>query len=147
MSVVGPRPLLPIDQPKTSSTRLHVSPGLTGLAQISGGKLISVEEKDALDEHYVKHPSIFRDLCVLVQTAWVMFRGDKRNEAVIAEALAEKRERDQIKPEILREPAHAAVDATKTKPSIRLATANLAQPRLFIGNRKQLGLRKSPLRI
>jgi hypothetical protein len=50
----------------------------------------------------------------------VMFRGDKRNEAVIAAALAGKRERDQIKPEISRTPADVAVDATKTKSSIRM---------------------------
>jgi lipopolysaccharide/colanic/teichoic acid biosynthesis glycosyltransferase len=97
MSFVGPRPLLPVDQPKAFSTRLDVRPGLTGLAQISGGKLLSVEEKDALDEHYVRHSSIFLDLSILAWTLWVMLRGDRRNEAVIAAALAEKRERDAAK--------------------------------------------------
>jgi lipopolysaccharide/colanic/teichoic acid biosynthesis glycosyltransferase len=91
MSVVGPRPLLPVDQPKTLSLRLQVSPGLTGLAQISGGKLISVEEKAALDEHYVLHLSPFLDLTILLHTVWVMVRGDIRNEEVIAAAMAEKR--------------------------------------------------------
>jgi Bacterial sugar transferase len=95
MSVVGPRPLLPVDQPKTFSLRLQVSPGLTGLAQISGGKLISVEEKAALDEYYVRHVSPLLDLKILLRTAWVMFRGDIRNEGVIAAALAEKRERTE----------------------------------------------------
>jgi lipopolysaccharide/colanic/teichoic acid biosynthesis glycosyltransferase len=95
MSIVGPRPLLPIDQPKTYSKRLDVRPGLTGLAQISGGKLLSVDEKDALDEHYVRHSSGFLDLSILVRTPWVMLRGDRRNEAVIATALAEKQEHDE----------------------------------------------------
>jgi lipopolysaccharide/colanic/teichoic acid biosynthesis glycosyltransferase len=90
MSVVGPRPLLPIDQPNTYSTRLDVRPGLTGLAQISGGKLLSIEEKDAFDEHYVRHGSIFLDFSILARTLWVMLRGDRRNEAIIAGALAEK---------------------------------------------------------
>jgi lipopolysaccharide/colanic/teichoic acid biosynthesis glycosyltransferase len=97
MSVVGPRPLLPVDQPKTFSARLDVRPGLTGLAQISGGKLISVEEKDALDEHYVRHASIFLDLKILARTFWVVIRGDRRDEAIIAAALAEKREHEQAK--------------------------------------------------
>jgi lipopolysaccharide/colanic/teichoic acid biosynthesis glycosyltransferase len=147
MSVVGPRPLLPIDQPKTSSIRLHVSPGLTGLAQISGGKLISVEEKDALDEHYVQHASVFLDLYVLVRTVWVMFRGDRRNEAVIAAALVEKRGRDQFKTEISRASTDAAVDATKAKAIIRMATANLARRSLLVGSRKQLTPQKSPIRF
>jgi lipopolysaccharide/colanic/teichoic acid biosynthesis glycosyltransferase len=102
MSVVGPRPLLPIDQPDTYSMRLDVRPGLTGLAQINGGKLLSIEEKDAFDEHYVRHGSIFLDLCILARTLWVMLRGDRRNEAIIAAALAEKQERSEAKNMILR---------------------------------------------
>jgi lipopolysaccharide/colanic/teichoic acid biosynthesis glycosyltransferase len=86
MSVVGPRPLLPVDQPKGSSVRLQVSPGLTGLAQICGGKNITVEEKDALDELYVKHNSLPLELKIMLLTAWVMIRGDRRNEALIAAA-------------------------------------------------------------
>jgi lipopolysaccharide/colanic/teichoic acid biosynthesis glycosyltransferase len=102
MSVVGPRPLLPIDQPNTYSTRLDVRPGLTGLAQISGGKLLSIEEKDAFDEHYVRHGSIFLDFSIMARTLWVMVRGDRRNEAVIAAALAEKQEHGKAKNTILR---------------------------------------------
>ena len=102
MSVVGPRPLLPIDQPKTYSTRLDVRPGLTGLAQISGGKLLSIEEKSAFDEHYVRHGSIFLDFSILARTLWVMLRGDRRNEAIIAAALAEKQEHGKAKNKILR---------------------------------------------
>ncbi len=36
---IGPRPLLPVDQPAEASLRLAVAPGLTGWAQINGGKL------------------------------------------------------------------------------------------------------------
>jgi lipopolysaccharide/colanic/teichoic acid biosynthesis glycosyltransferase len=100
MSVVGPRPLLPVDQPKTFSLRLQVSPGLTGLAQVSGGKLISIEEKAALDEYYVRHVSPLLDLQILFRTVWVMFRGDVRNEGVIAAALTEKRERAETREEV-----------------------------------------------
>jgi lipopolysaccharide/colanic/teichoic acid biosynthesis glycosyltransferase len=102
MSVVGPRPLLPIDQPNTYSTRLDVKPGLTGLAQISGGKLLSIEEKDAFDEHYMRHGSIFLDFSIVARTLWVMLRGDRRNEAIIAAALAEKQKHGKAKKTILR---------------------------------------------
>jgi lipopolysaccharide/colanic/teichoic acid biosynthesis glycosyltransferase len=94
MSVVGPRPLLPADQPKGFSVRLQVRPGLTGLAQVSGGRDITVEEKDAIDEHYVKHVSVCLDLKIMLLTACVMVLGDRRNEALIATALAEKHEHD-----------------------------------------------------
>ena len=49
MSLVGPRPLLPVDQPKNIHFRLQVRPGLTGLAQINGGTSLSPDEKDALE--------------------------------------------------------------------------------------------------
>jgi lipopolysaccharide/colanic/teichoic acid biosynthesis glycosyltransferase len=132
MSVVGPRPLLPVDQPKTFSARLQVSPGLTGLAQISGGKLVSVEEKDALDEHYVQHASLFLDLSILLRTAWVMFRGDVRNEVVIDAALAEKSERESALP-----PQEAVFKAAKPKRFIPAAKIDVAKRPLPMGSRKK----------
>ena len=54
MSFVGPRPLLPIDQPKGSQLRLQMKPGVTGWAQINGGRQITAEEKGMLDEWYVR---------------------------------------------------------------------------------------------
>jgi lipopolysaccharide/colanic/teichoic acid biosynthesis glycosyltransferase len=90
MSLVGPRPLLPIDQPKSMNIRLQVRPGLTGLAQINGGKLLTPEEKDALDEWYVRHGSFLLDLQIVLRTIWVMVRGDRRDETIIAAALAER---------------------------------------------------------
>jgi lipopolysaccharide/colanic/teichoic acid biosynthesis glycosyltransferase len=137
MSVVGPRPLLPVDQPKTFSMRLQVSPGLTGLAQISGGKLISVEEKDALDEHYVQRASLFLDLNILVRTFWVMFRGDVRNEQVIAAALAEKRGRAEARREVALAPKNAPVSATKTKEFMRVAKMSLTERPIAVGIRKK----------
>jgi hypothetical protein len=90
--------LLPVDQPKGFSVRLQISPGLTGLAQICGGKNITVEEKDALDELYVKNNSLVLELKIMLLTAWVMVRGDRRNEALIAAALVEKRGHGERKP-------------------------------------------------
>src|SRR5262249_25433627 len=55
MSLIGPRPLLPEEQPSNISVRLSVRPGITGWAQLHGGKLITPEEKEKLDEWYVRN--------------------------------------------------------------------------------------------
>ena len=89
MSIIGPRPLLPQDQPDEIGLRLIIAPGLTGWAQVNGGKTVTVEEKDALDEWYVRHASPWLDLWILVRTPWMMLRGDRRGERAIALAMAE----------------------------------------------------------
>ncbi len=148
MSVVGPRPLLPVDQPKTFSLRLQVSPGLTGLAQICGGKLISVEEKDALDEHYVRHASLFFELKILFCTIWVMFRGDVRNEEVISAAVAEKRGRAGFKGNTTHGSPDAPANASISRRFIRTAVRNLAERPAPVGDRnKESALRKTAARI
>jgi hypothetical protein len=67
-----------------------VRPGLTGLAQINGGKLLTPEEKDGLDDWYIHHASIMLDLSILARTFWVALRGDRRNEGVINAAVQRK---------------------------------------------------------
>ncbi len=83
MSLIGPRPLLPVDQPENFKSRLQIRPGLTGLAQISGGKLLTPEEKDLLDDWYIRHANLGLDLTILWRTVWVILRGDRRNEGAI----------------------------------------------------------------
>jgi lipopolysaccharide/colanic/teichoic acid biosynthesis glycosyltransferase len=83
MSLIGPRPLLPIDQPENIEIRLHVRPGLTGLAQVNGGKLLTPEEKDVLDDWYIRHASLCLDIRILARTVWVVLGGDRRNEGAI----------------------------------------------------------------
>jgi lipopolysaccharide/colanic/teichoic acid biosynthesis glycosyltransferase len=90
MSLIGPRPLLPVDQPKNIRLRLHVRPGLTGLAQINGGTSLSPDEKDALDEWYIRHASLFLDLKIILRTMWVLIYGNPRNDTQISAALAER---------------------------------------------------------
>jgi lipopolysaccharide/colanic/teichoic acid biosynthesis glycosyltransferase len=90
MSIVGPRPLLPIDQPTESTFRLAVRPGLTGWAQVCGGTLISVEEKNALDEWYIRHASLKLDIAIVLRTIWMLLVGQRRNEGAIATALGER---------------------------------------------------------
>ena len=57
MSLIGPRPLLPVDQPENPTTRLIVCPGITGMAQVNGGKFLTPAEKDEYDEYYVRNAS------------------------------------------------------------------------------------------
>jgi lipopolysaccharide/colanic/teichoic acid biosynthesis glycosyltransferase len=68
MSLIGPRPLLPEDQPENAVIRLMVRPGITGWAQINGGKLVSKEDKEKLDEWYVRNASLWLDLCIGIMT-------------------------------------------------------------------------------
>lgn len=80
MSFVGPRPLLPIDQPNDLALRLSVRPGLTGWAQVNGGKDLSIEQKSALDYWYVQNASLSLDLKILSLTAYLLINGNTANE-------------------------------------------------------------------
>jgi lipopolysaccharide/colanic/teichoic acid biosynthesis glycosyltransferase len=86
MSVIGPRPLLPQDQPPTPSVRLMVRPGITGWAQVNGGTLLSPSEKEELDEWYIRNASLWLDLNILAMTLPSLFRGDRRSEHALAQA-------------------------------------------------------------
>ncbi len=96
MAIIGPRPLLPIDQPAEPSLRLAVAPGLTGWAQINGGKLVSTEEKNSLDEWYVQNASFRLDAEIVWRTFLTVLRGDRRNEDQLAAALTRAR-KDQTR--------------------------------------------------
>jgi lipopolysaccharide/colanic/teichoic acid biosynthesis glycosyltransferase len=77
MSFVGPRPLLPEDQPTNGELRLRVRPGVTGWAQIHGGDALSPEEKLALDRWYIAHMSFLLDLRILFRTLLAVVKDDK----------------------------------------------------------------------
>jgi lipopolysaccharide/colanic/teichoic acid biosynthesis glycosyltransferase len=81
MSLIGPRPLLPRDQPADPSLRLMVRPGITGWAQVNGGKLLTTEEKTALDEWYVRNASLWLDLRIVVMTVLFVLKGERREVA------------------------------------------------------------------
>jgi lipopolysaccharide/colanic/teichoic acid biosynthesis glycosyltransferase len=68
MSLIGPRPLLPADQPGDPRVRLSVKPGLTGWAQVCGGRTILPEEKNALDIWYIENASFGLDFKILILT-------------------------------------------------------------------------------
>ena len=73
--LVGPRPLLPEDQPSNMSLRLSVRPGISGWAQVNGAKLVSKEEKEKLDEWYVRNASLWVDLQIALATIKVILKG------------------------------------------------------------------------
>lgn len=79
MSLVGPRPLLPQDQPSNPALRLSVRPGITGLAQVCGGTLLSATEKSEFDEWYIRHASLRLDLKIIARTLAVILTGERRN--------------------------------------------------------------------
>jgi len=77
MSLVGPRPLprhylrrYTIDQRR----RLKVTPGITGLAQVSGRNSLGWDERLGLDVYYVEHASLALDLKILVRTLLIVLR-------------------------------------------------------------------------
>jgi len=82
MSLIGPRPLLPEDQPENAAIRLLVRPGISGWAQVKGGKLVSKEEKGKLDEWYVRNASLLLDLRIGIMTLkWCVPGGSSHAEA------------------------------------------------------------------
>lgn len=71
MSLIGPRPNLPseVEQYQEWMTkRLSVSPGLTGLWQVSGRSDLTFEEMVLLDIYYVENWSIGLDLSILLRS-------------------------------------------------------------------------------
>ena len=86
MSLIGPRPLLPEDQPMNSATRLMVRPGITGWAQVNGGKFLTPEEKDQYDEFYIRNASVWFDVRIIFMTLKVLFRFTVHSDHAVAAA-------------------------------------------------------------
>jgi lipopolysaccharide/colanic/teichoic acid biosynthesis glycosyltransferase len=77
MSLVGPRPALPVEVDKYDErlkSRLWVKPGITGLWQINGRHELSFEEYAHYDLHYVSHWNVALDLWVIVATLPALLR-------------------------------------------------------------------------
>jgi lipopolysaccharide/colanic/teichoic acid biosynthesis glycosyltransferase len=77
MSIVGPRPLTEkevTDYLKDkASIILSVRPGLTALWVTQGRNRLSLEERVALEEYYVKNRTFLLDCKVILQTALLLF--------------------------------------------------------------------------
>ncbi len=71
LSLVGPRPPVPSEVEQYQDwhlRRLDVSPGLTGLWQVSGRRELPFDEMVMLDLFYAEHWSLFMDFKILLRT-------------------------------------------------------------------------------
>lgn len=78
MSLVGPRPEMPFIVEQYSPherLRLHATPGITGLWQISPARAMPIHKNLGLDLFYIENRNIFLDLAILLRTAIAVFRG------------------------------------------------------------------------
>jgi lipopolysaccharide/colanic/teichoic acid biosynthesis glycosyltransferase len=75
MSIVGPRPRLPLEFAASSpavARRLTAKPGLAGLWQVSGRAKLNFDEALALDLQYIDNWSFWLDLKLIARTLWVV---------------------------------------------------------------------------
>jgi len=77
ISLVGPRALMPIDLAayKKRHAILSVKSGITGLAQVSGRRNITFDERRQLDLYYVQNWSFWGDLVIIARTLWIVLTG------------------------------------------------------------------------
>lgn len=71
MSLVGPRPALPLEVEQYEDwhrRRLDISPGMTGLWQVSGRSELTFDEMVMLDLYYAENWSLWLDLQILFKT-------------------------------------------------------------------------------
>lgn len=77
MSLVGPRPVVSEELAlygTQAALYLKCKPGLTGRWQISGRNNISYAERVKMDVEYIQEMSLFRDLSIVLQTAFVVVK-------------------------------------------------------------------------
>jgi len=77
MSLVGPRPPLEREVAMYTSydrQRLLVTPGCTGLWQVSGRSSLSFKQMVELDLYYIQHRSILFDIKILIKTVVYIFK-------------------------------------------------------------------------
>lgn len=75
MSLVGPRPCLPVEYTFFSHRQLErfkALPGLTGSWQISGKNQTTFNEMNLLDIDYVRNSSPILDLQIMMRTPWAL---------------------------------------------------------------------------
>ncbi|WP_319805545.1 sugar transferase [Cytobacillus firmus] len=76
MSLVGPRPPLPREVKEYSTydkQRLIVTPGCTGLWQVSGRNSLGFKEMVELDLEYISNQNIVSDLRIIFKTVFMLF--------------------------------------------------------------------------
>ncbi len=78
MSFVGPRPVTKSEIEKYGESAnfvLSVTPGLSGMWQISGRSDTGYEERINLDTYYIQNWSVWLDIWIIIKTVWVVIRG------------------------------------------------------------------------
>ena len=78
MSFVGPRPVTVSELSKYKESKdfvLSVTPGLTGMWQVSGRSDTGYEERITFDTYYIQNWSIWLDIWILIKTVWVVLKG------------------------------------------------------------------------
>jgi Undecaprenyl-phosphate galactose phosphotransferase WbaP len=78
MSLVGPRPIVEEEiaaYGQSFSLYCRVTPGITGLWQVSGRNAVSISERVRLDSYYVRNWSPWLDLHILARTARAVIGG------------------------------------------------------------------------
>lgn len=81
MTLVGPRPeriASLADYDDEISKRLNMSPGMTGLAQVSGNIYLSLEDRYKFDVYYVENFSVWLDIKIIFRTVGVVLLGEDR---------------------------------------------------------------------
>ncbi|MFK4391709.1 multidrug MFS transporter [Bacillus sp. AFS026049] len=76
MSLVGPRPPLTREVKEYTNfdkQRLLVTPGCTGLWQVSGRNRLGFEEMVELDIKYINHRNLRMDIAIIFKTIFVLF--------------------------------------------------------------------------
>jgi exopolysaccharide biosynthesis polyprenyl glycosylphosphotransferase len=81
ISLVGPRAIIPaeLDLAEAKQNIVSVKSGVTGLAQVSGRRNISPEERRKLDLYYVQNWSFWLDIVILFKTLRVILSGRGTN--------------------------------------------------------------------
>lgn len=78
MSLVGPRPEMPFIVETYNSRqkqRLQVTPGITGLWQLSADRAYSIHENVHYDLYYIRNRTFFMDIAILIHTLFFAMRG------------------------------------------------------------------------
>jgi lipopolysaccharide/colanic/teichoic acid biosynthesis glycosyltransferase len=79
MSLVGPRPIM-INQTGLYGHRLdhykRVTPGMTGIWQVSGRNRLPFEKRTEFDVQYVMNWSVWLDIYLMARTAWMVIQQD-----------------------------------------------------------------------
>lgn len=102
MSFVGPRPFIPGESDKFANIinpkRYMMRPGVTGLAQINGGRAISTKRKLEYDVEYYDNMSFWLDLKIIFITIGELltFDVDKANKKK-ADEINAKKQKEKVK--------------------------------------------------